>query len=178
MARTTDQAHTRLDLLEPRVTKIETTVHIQFKEVFARIKRLEAILIGANCCYHCIVDKHHTDNAIKGCNPMTPKNLQIDSKFNQFDVDGDGVVSDEELSRSERMIQIDNNDKMQDQQRLMAWAAMLSSILTVAALLTPLVAVERMNSAAAFLNTFLVAQTGIVVGFMGATAWSKSKENK
>jgi hypothetical protein len=47
MARTTDQAHTRLDLLEPRVTKIETTVHIQFKEVFARIKRLEAILIAA-----------------------------------------------------------------------------------------------------------------------------------
>jgi hypothetical protein len=29
------------------VTKIETTVHIQFKEVFARIKRLEAILIAA-----------------------------------------------------------------------------------------------------------------------------------
>jgi hypothetical protein len=24
----------------------------------------------------------------------------------------------------------------------------------------------------------LVAQTGIVVGFMGATAWAKSKENK
>ena len=47
MARTTDQAHTRLDLLEPRVTKIEITVHIQFKEVFARIKRLEAILIAA-----------------------------------------------------------------------------------------------------------------------------------
>ena len=47
MARTTDQAPTRLDLLEPRVTKIETTVHIQFKEVFARIKRLEAILIAA-----------------------------------------------------------------------------------------------------------------------------------
>ena len=47
MARTTEQANTRIDLLEPRVTKIETTVHIQFKEVFARIKRLEAILIAA-----------------------------------------------------------------------------------------------------------------------------------
>jgi hypothetical protein len=109
---------------------------------------------------------------------MTPKHLEIDSAYNEFDTNGDGIVSDEELAKAERMIQIDNNDKMQDQQRLMAWAAMLSSILTVAALLTPLVAVERMNSAAAFLNTFLVAQTGIVVGFMGATAWSKSKENK
>jgi Ca2+-binding EF-hand superfamily protein len=45
------------------------------------------------------------------------KKLQEDSKFNQFDTDGDGVVTDEELSRSERMLQIENNDKMQDQQR-------------------------------------------------------------
>jgi len=106
------------------------------------------------------------------------KKLQEDSKFNQFDTDGDGVVTDEELSRSERMLQIENNDKMQDQQRLMAWVAMWSTIVAVFVLLTPWIAIERMNSAAAFLNTFLVAQTGIVVGFMGATAWAKRKENE
>jgi hypothetical protein len=61
---------------------------------------------------------------------MTTKKLQEDSKFNQFDTDGDGIVSDVELSRTERMIQIENNDKMQDQQRLMAWVAMLSTIVT------------------------------------------------
>jgi hypothetical protein len=106
------------------------------------------------------------------------KQLQQDSKFNQFDTDGDGVVTDEELSRSERMIQIENNDKMQDQQRLMAWVAMWSTIIAVFVLLTPWIAIERMNTASAFLNTFLVAQTGIVVGFMGATAWAKRKENE
>jgi hypothetical protein len=90
------------------------------------------------------------------------KQLQQDSKYNQFDTDGDGVVTDEELARSERMIQIENNDKMQDQQRLMAWVAMLSTIVAVAALLSPFIDIDRMNSAAAFLNTFLVAQTGIV----------------
>ena len=104
------------------------------------------------------------------------KQLQQDSKFNQFDTDGDGVVTDEELSRSERMLQIENNDKMQDQQRLMAWVAMWSTIVAVAALLSPFIDIDRMNSAAAFLNTFLVAQTGIVVGFMGATAWAKRQE--
>jgi hypothetical protein len=61
---------------------------------------------------------------------MTTKKLQEDSKFNQFDTDGDGIVSDVELSRTERMIQIENNDKMQDQQRLMAWVAMWSTIVT------------------------------------------------
>lgn len=47
MARTTAEAHKRIDNIEPRVTKLETEVHIQFKEVFTRIKRLETILIGA-----------------------------------------------------------------------------------------------------------------------------------
>ena len=104
------------------------------------------------------------------------KQLQQDSKYNAFDADGDGIVSDEELALSERMLQIENNDKMQDQQRLMAWVAMLSSIVTVFSLLTPYIAIERMDTASAFLNTFLVAQTGIVVGFMGMTAWAKKKD--
>ena len=107
---------------------------------------------------------------------MTQKQLQQDSKYNSFDSNGDGIVSDEELALSERMLQIENNDKMQDQQRLMAWVAMLSSIVTVFALLTPYIAIERMDTASAFLNTFLVAQTGIVVGFMGMTAWAKKKD--
>lgn len=44
----------RLDQIEPRVGQLEkdvasmkTEVHIQFKELFTRTKRIEAILIGA-----------------------------------------------------------------------------------------------------------------------------------
>ena len=47
MSRTVNDAHRRIDEIEPRVTRLETEVHIQFKEVFTRIKRLETILIGA-----------------------------------------------------------------------------------------------------------------------------------
>jgi tetrahydromethanopterin S-methyltransferase subunit G len=47
MSRTVNDAHRRIDEIEPRITKLETEVHIQFKEVFTRIKRLETILIGA-----------------------------------------------------------------------------------------------------------------------------------
>ena len=46
MSRTIHDAHHRIDEIEPRVTKLEAEVHIQFKEVFTRIKRLETILIG------------------------------------------------------------------------------------------------------------------------------------
>jgi hypothetical protein len=81
---------------------------------------------------------------------MTPKHLEIDSAYNEFDTNGDGIVSDEELAKAERMLQIENNDKMQDQQRLMAWVAMWSTIVAVTALLTPFISIDRMNSAAAF----------------------------
>ena len=47
MSRTTEDAHRRIDDIEPRMIKLETESNIQFREVFMRIKRLEAILIGA-----------------------------------------------------------------------------------------------------------------------------------
>lgn len=54
-AQTVADAHNRLDKLEPKidrlesdVTVIKTEVHIQFREVFTRIKRIESILIGAS----------------------------------------------------------------------------------------------------------------------------------
>ena len=93
------------------------------------------------------------------------------------DLDGDGKISQEELEIEERMLRIENADAMQDSQRKMAWIAMGSSIITVILLLLPILEISRMQAASAFLNTFLVAQTSIVVGFMGATAWSRSKEN-
>ena len=52
------------------------------------------------------------------------KQLESNSIYNQFDVDGDGVVTDEEMRKAERMIQIENDDKKQDAQRNMAWFAL------------------------------------------------------
>jgi hypothetical protein len=52
---------------------------------------------------------------------------------------------------------------------------MIVTIVAVVVLLTPVVAVERVATASGFLNTFIVAQLGVVVGFMGATAISKTK---
>jgi len=52
------------------------------------------------------------------------KKLQEHSIYNDFDINHDGVVTDEELDRSEKMLQIDNMDKLADQQRIMAWLAL------------------------------------------------------
>jgi uncharacterized protein YacL len=44
--RTISSSHDRIDGLEKEVVALSTQASIQFKEVFIRINRLEAILIG------------------------------------------------------------------------------------------------------------------------------------
>mgnify|MGYP003124786618 FL=1 len=46
--RTVSSAHLRIDGLEKDVIARQTEVRIQFKEVFTRIKRIEAILLSAS----------------------------------------------------------------------------------------------------------------------------------
>jgi|TARA_R110000822_G_scaffold52646_1_gene136316 hypothetical protein len=46
--RTVSSAHLRIDGLEKDVIALQTEVRIQFKEVFNRIKRIEAILLSAS----------------------------------------------------------------------------------------------------------------------------------
>ena len=103
------------------------------------------------------------------------KKLQLDSKYSMADSDGDGIVTDQELDRHAMWVRLENEDKQADTQRLMAWVAMGVSIVTVIILLTPIINITRMETASGFLNTFLVAQMGVVLGFMGATALSKTK---
>ena len=46
--RTVASAHDRIDGLEKEMIAIKTQMNIQFKDLFNRVKRLEAILIGAS----------------------------------------------------------------------------------------------------------------------------------
>ena len=46
--RTVASAHERIDDLQMQVAELKTEVKIQFREVFARVKRLEVIMIGAS----------------------------------------------------------------------------------------------------------------------------------
>lgn len=46
--RTVASAHERIDGLEKEIIAIKTEVKIQFKDLFSRVKRLEAIMIGSS----------------------------------------------------------------------------------------------------------------------------------
>ena len=44
--RTVASAHERIDGLEKEVIAMQTEMRIQFKDLFSRVKRMEAIMIG------------------------------------------------------------------------------------------------------------------------------------
>ena len=105
------------------------------------------------------------------------KKLQKGSQYEQFDLDGDGIVSDQELSRSEHMIRLENSDKMQDQQRMLCWVSSISSIILIVLAMSPVIPDTRVEMVTALLSTYVVANLGIVATFMGTTAFTRSKEN-
>ena len=98
---------------------------------------------------------------------MAAKKLQEDSVFNQFDEDGDGVVTDEEMAKAERMIRIENDDKKQDAQRGMAWFALFGMLLyPLAIILSSLLGLETASGLLKDIApTYFVSVAAIVAAF-------------
>jgi hypothetical protein len=99
------------------------------------------------------------------------KKLQDNSQYNQYDTDGDGIVSDEEIARAERLAELENKDRKEDQLRQMAWVAMLSMVFFTIALFLPFLSVERLTALDNLLSMFYIAQAGVVATFFGSSAY-------
>ncbi len=78
---------------------------------------------------------------------------------------------EEDLAMKEAQIDLENRDKREDQQRRMAWIAMISMIVLTAFLFLPIVSPERIAALADLLSMFYIAQAGIVAAFFGSQAY-------
>jgi len=103
------------------------------------------------------------------------KQLQEHSAYNQFDMNQDGVVTDEELDRSEKMLQIDNMDKLADQQRIMAWLALFLPFVLIIYLASGFVEPAKVTMIMSLVATFSASMGTVVVAFMAATAYVRGK---
>jgi hypothetical protein len=106
---------------------------------------------------------------------MDTKTLEKDSAYSKYDVDGDGVVTDQELVVMKELSEIERADRKQKQQRYMAWVAIWSMIVFTFVLFSPVVSDARVNALADLLGLFYIAQAGIVGAFMGVSAWMSRK---
>jgi hypothetical protein len=108
------------------------------------------------------------------------KKLEPGSKYEDFDVNGDGVVTDAEMDRAERMIQIENDDKRQDAQRNMAWFALFGMLLYPFAVV--FAAWLSLETASTILGdmapTYFVSVAAIVAAFYGTQAYMSRKDEE
>ena len=105
------------------------------------------------------------------------KKLHPDANLNAADLDGDGIVTEEELAKHERFLNIENADKKEDAQRGMAWFALFGMLLYPFAVVTA--NVLGLSDAPVILGdmapTYFVSVAAIVAAFYVKEAYTKGK---
>lgn len=101
------------------------------------------------------------------------KKLQEKSKYAEYDEDGDGIVSDAELSHIKEIKETETRlRKNLAQLRMARYTLIAMGVFTVAMFF---VDIERVNALADISNLFYLTGGGIVATFMGTTAFVESK---
>lgn len=108
---------------------------------------------------------------------MAEKRLEPGSQYEKYDLDGDGIVTDEEFEMDQKLIRLENEDKKEDAQRYMAWFALFGMLLYPALVVISIVA--GLDKAGSILGdmaaTYFVSVAAIVAAFFGKEAYVKSK---
>ena len=100
---------------------------------------------------------------------MTQKQLQKKSKYAEYDIDGDGVVSDDELSHIKEIKETETKlRKNLAQLRMARYTLIGMGVFTVAMFFVP---IERVEALADISNLFYISGAGIVGTYMGTTAY-------
>jgi|TARA_R100000149_G_C5845061_1_gene115709 hypothetical protein len=99
---------------------------------------------------------------------MPQKKLQKQSIYAEYDEDGDGIVSDEELSHVTEIKKLEHDLRKQRAQRRMATASLVGMGVFTLALF--LVDIDRVKALSDVSNLFYISGAGIVGAYMGASA--------
>lgn len=100
--------------------------------------------------------------------------------YKDYDLDGDGVLSDDDIERSERLSRLDNNDKRQDAQRAMAWFGLLGMLLYPFAIIATVI--TDLNDAGQMLTdvapTYFMSVAAIVAAFYAKEGFEMISKKK
>ena len=106
------------------------------------------------------------------------KKLEPGSDYEKYDLDGDGIVTDEEFEMDQKLMRMENEDKKEDAQRYMAWFALFGMLLYPS--LVVISVFMNIDKAASVLGdmapTYFVSVAAIVAAFFGKEAYVKSKD--
>ena len=102
---------------------------------------------------------------------MSAKKLVTKSRYTEYDVDGDGTVTDEELAKHTEMLQLELQENKAQTQRQMAWVAVISMCVFALLPLAPFVPSDRLDPLASISDMLFLSQASIVGLYFGATAY-------
>ena len=106
------------------------------------------------------------------------KKFQSKSEYDQYDVDGDGVVSDAELSAVRSIHEQETVEEKAHAQKHMAWVALVSMLIFTVFVFLPFVPNDRVQLLGNISSLFYVAMAGIVGAYMGFSAMKSNGKNK
>ena len=107
--------------------------------------------------------------------PKKAKSFQKNSEFEGYDVDGDGVVSDEELATVKAIHEAETAEEKADAQKNMAWTSLISMLVFTGFVFLPIFPDSRITALADLFGLFYIGMAGIVGAYMGMTAYMSAK---
>jgi|TARA_X000001388_G_C2231149_1_gene123222 hypothetical protein len=106
---------------------------------------------------------------------MTQKKLQTDSAYDDYDEDGDGIVTDEELSHIKEIKKTETELRKNLAQLRMARFTLLFMGCYAVFLASPWCSPEKLEGLGAVTDLIFLSGAGIVGAYMGTTAWMNKK---
>ena len=104
------------------------------------------------------------------------KSLEKDSDYNQYDMDGDGVVTDEELEHAKDIKKTETELRKNVAQLRMARYTLIFMGCYAVFLASPWCSAEKLEGLGAVTDLIFLSGAGIVGAYMGTTAWMNKKQ--
>ena len=101
------------------------------------------------------------------------KKFEAESKYKQYDADGDGVVSDEELSRAKEFTELELREEKAEAQKRMAWVAIIA--MCAYPLISLLIPESKLQTWGSMSDMIFLSQASIVGMYLGAQAYMSRK---
>ena len=104
--------------------------------------------------------------------PMTEK---IQEYLKKYDLNSDGNITDEEIERTTKILELELREEKAEAQKRMSWISIISMVLFTIVLFTPILKDSRVSALADLLGLFYLAQASIVGFYFGAQAYMSRK---
>ena len=106
---------------------------------------------------------------------MTQKKLQKDSILNEYDLDGNDTITDEELRQAKEIKETETKLRKNLAQLRMARYTLIFMGCYAVFLASPWCSAEKLEGLGAVTDLIFLSGAGIVGAYMGTTAWMSKK---